>query len=65
MNWKKLTAIILVVVVSAISIYDIFAAVYGGDGATVSEVVRAVSYSYPIVPFTLGVVCGHWFWPKK
>jgi len=31
---------------------------------TISQVVWVASFTYPIIPFLAGVVCGHLFWPS-
>jgi hypothetical protein len=44
--------------------WDIFVAANSSPGDTISEVVLEVALRHPIVPFALGVLCGHWFWPQ-
>lgn len=62
---KRITVIIVIVAVILLSLYDIVAAIYGGDGSTISEVIRNAAYKAPIVPFVFGVLCGHWFFSKQ
>lgn len=35
-----------------------------GKGATISEVTLGFAQRHPIVPFAVGVLCGHLFWPQ-
>ena len=37
------------------------AALYQRKGSTISEIVWG-AHQYPILPFMLGVLCGHFFW---
>jgi hypothetical protein len=34
-------------------------------GDTLSELVWAATDSTPLVPLAIGVVVGHWFWPRR
>lgn len=45
--------------------YDVVAVVLGGVEATISRVVLGWSIEYPVVPFGVGIVCGHLFWPQR
>ena len=63
---KRVVGIVVVAVTVVLSIWDIFLAADGADGNTISEVIREVSGSYPVVPFGFGFLMGHWFWvPSK
>jgi len=62
---KKITVIFIVAVIAIIIIYDVWALVAGGAEATISSVLLNESKNYPIIPFTLGVVCGHLFWENN
>lgn len=56
---KAFTIISILVIV----IFDVLAVVL--EWGTISELIATVSYSYPVVPFAVGILCGHWFWPVK
>lgn len=44
-------------------IYELWA-LHVGDGSTISEIVWRAS-TRPILPFTFGVLMGHFFWQRK
>lgn len=35
-----------------------------GHGGTISAVTLAFAQRHPVLPFVLGVVCGHLLWPQ-
>jgi succinate dehydrogenase hydrophobic anchor subunit len=59
---KKITAIILALTTVGLLGYD--AIIAAGSGTTISQVVWQISAKTPLVPFLVGVVCGHLFWQK-
>lgn len=61
MGAKGITAIVIGVVVAALIVYD-FWAYFKKDGATISEWFWRWSSKYPLIPFGVGVLCGHLFW---
>ena len=52
---------ILLSVTVALTTFDVWAAFNARKGDTITEVLRLLS-KRPIVPFTVGVLCGHVFW---
>lgn len=62
---RKLTIGILVATALFLIGYDIVVAVNKEEGDTISEVTLDKAIRYPIIPFALGVVMGHLFWPQK
>ena len=64
-NARAITGAILIVCVAALIVWDVFAAAFGGPGATISELTLGTSLRHPVIPFAVGVVCGHLFWPQK
>lgn len=44
--------------------YDLYAFRKEGHGHTISEVLTTWSLRHPLVPFALGVLMGHFFWPQ-
>ena len=64
MNWMALTEIVLVVLPLAVIIYDVIAIEKGGTEASISAVVLKTSLKRPIVPFAVGVLCGHLFFSQ-
>jgi hypothetical protein len=43
--------------------YDV--AMYLAEKETISEVITRASYYSPMVPFIVGLLCGHWFWTSE
>jgi hypothetical protein len=62
---RKITIGFIIGAIVIILGYDVVAAIYGGTGSTISEVITSWSYGTPLLPFAFGVVCGHWFWHGK
>ena len=52
----------LVFSVVVLIVYDLFALYCWGVEATISRSIAINSKRYPIIPFAIGVVAGHWFW---
>jgi len=61
---KKITAIIMASVTGAIIILDIILAKVAPE-ATISKVTLLLAHKMPIIPFAVGVLCGHLFWSQK
>lgn len=62
---KKLTTMIIMLTVVAILGYDVYAIIKGGTEASISSVVITFAYKFPLMPFLVGVLCGHLFWRMK
>lgn len=67
---RKLTGWMIVLLVAAGGLYDVFAFTMGGTEGTISHVVNSWSYNYPAFTFAVGFLMGHLFWrtskdPKK
>lgn len=43
--------------------YEVLALVFHWQ--TLSGWMWAAAAAYPLVPFACGVLCGHFFWPRK
>ncbi len=43
--------------------FDVWLAMHGGP--TESAVLRDIGMRYTFLPFLMGFLCGHWFWPRK
>ena len=61
---KTITAVVCVATACVLVGYDIFAAVKAGPSGTISDVIRGVAATNPIVPFAFGILMGHFFWSK-
>lgn len=55
---------LIFIITSAIVIvsYDIFATLKWSGEKSISWQMWILSKKYPIVPFLIGVIAGHWFW---
>lgn len=62
---RKATVWIIIGVVVALILWDIFVAVEPEDGDTISEVVLGWARRSPAIPFAVGFLCGHLFWPQR
>lgn len=62
---KKWTQIFVGGLIAVITIYDVFALIKGGTEASISYLLITWSYKYPMLPFTMGVLCGHLFWRMR
>jgi hypothetical protein len=69
MRWRGATKFIIILVVAVSVVYDVVAYLRGGVHSTISRVTLAWASGHPVVPFGVGVLCGHLFWaqpePKK
>ena len=65
MKYRKLTIAFIVLIVLLVAGYDITIAVLGGEQATISATLLAIARQWPIVPFMLGLLAGHLFFPNK
>lgn len=66
MNWKSVTRWVVIAGLLATAIYDLVALALGGEAATISRVVGIEgSFDAPTIPFAVGFVMGHLFWPQK
>lgn len=57
-----LTETVILLVVAALVVFDVWL-VAKVPGQTISEVLNRAALKRPIIPFGVGVLCGHWFWP--
>ena len=60
-----LTRIVLAFVVLLLIAFDIYTAIFHGMDSTISWQTYSMSKDTPIIPFGIGVVCGHLFWVQK
>lgn len=65
MTWRTVTGAFLVGLTAVIAVYDVVAAVFGGYQATISSVLYFQGQKWPIIPFALGVLAGHLFFPNR
>lgn len=58
----RVSKIVVIVSVAVILLWDLYAQVVGGSGATVSQAIWHFASDVPFVTFLVGFVCGHLFW---
>jgi hypothetical protein len=63
-RWNTITKFLIFVLVALSVAYDVLAYVRGGVDSTISRVVLAWAQRWPPIPFSVGVLCGHLFWPQ-
>lgn len=64
--WTKIaTAAILIVAIIVLVAWDIYVAANGVKGDTISEIALDFARRHPVIPFAVGIVCGHLFWPQN
>lgn len=58
------TAWILVLFVTGLICWDVFAYIHWGYTGTISYDVLTASLKHPLIPLLVGIVSGHLFWPQ-
>ena len=61
---KRLTGLFITAVVLIIGVYDVVAILGFGTDATISRVLLGTSVTTPAIPFAIGFLMGHLFWPQ-
>jgi hypothetical protein len=66
MNWKQWTAAVIISGVAGWIIWDfvVVGAAPANVDATISQIILEWAYDWPALPWAVGVLCGHWFWPR-
>jgi len=65
MDVKIVTIVIMLVFLVGLVGWDIYVVTNGSPGATISEIMLVAAKLNPIIPFALGIVAGHLFWPQR
>ena len=63
MNYRTITKWIIISLSIVLIVYDIFPALSEPTGDTISEFIRDTSNTIWFIPYGIGVLCGHFFWP--
>lgn len=61
----KITVAVILAVVLALVLYDVWALYRFGVDATISAITLRAAMAHPVVALAVGVVCGHLFWPQS
>jgi len=66
MEWLTITKILIIFVFCSILLWDLSVMFFCKDTSmTISQSLYTISKQHPIVPFTIGVLVGHVFWPLE
>ena len=64
MDWLNVTKYLIILVFIVIFVWDSIIMFFAADlNATISFAIYTISRQHPIIPFTIGVLCGHVFCP--
>ena len=63
-RWEHATAIVIGGTVAGLIVYDVVAAIKGGNEATISRFMTRTAKAHPFVPFLVGASIGHWFYSQ-
>lgn len=58
-DWKRITAISMLVDAILLIAYDIYIEGWVGDSDTISKVFLSYAHDYPVIPFAWGLLTGH------
>lgn len=61
---SETTISVLAITLVSLVVYDVIIFIKEGPQATISYDLLGLSRDYPIIPFALGVIAGHLFWPN-
>jgi hypothetical protein len=61
----KTTMWVITILSFVLAAWDVYLTVNKFPGDTISEVMLKVAKDHPILPFIIGVIIGHLFWPQK
>ena len=65
-NWvAATTSIVVLASIFILVLYDVWAYMRGGTEGTISWWIYSQSFEHPMIPFGVGVLCGHFFWNLK
>jgi len=65
MKWMKITKVFTLILLVIIAVFDGWIMAKGGTEASISHLIITASYKYPMIPFLLGILCGHLFWRMR
>ena len=60
----RATTDFIAIILFVIFAYDAYAVARWGHSGTISAVLLKYAYKYPVVPFLIGLIMGHLFWPN-
>jgi hypothetical protein len=63
-KFQNITILVMCIAVVLLLAYDVFVALHAGTNATISWMIWTLSHEYPIIPFSVGFLCGHLFFTQ-
>ena len=65
-DFLTVTKFLIILAFCTIFIWDVAVMFFAKDlNATISFAIYTLSCQHPIIAFTIGVLCGHVFWPLR
>lgn len=61
---KIVTKVLMLSIAIVLIGWDIYVAANDIPGDTISELTLSWAFMHPVIPFAVGVLCGHLFWPQ-
>jgi hypothetical protein len=61
MDFKYITKVIMFTGIAVWAAWDVVPALSPQKGDTISEITAAASHLAPVIPFLVGILCGHLF----
>jgi len=61
----NITLLFIITIAVLIAIFDVYIIAQKGKKESISAHIIRVSHNHPLIPFLLGIVCGHLFWSMK
>jgi hypothetical protein len=62
-DWPAVTDRVIIGVTALVVAYDVIAVLVGGGDASISARLQHHAVRYPVIPFAIGGICMHVFWP--
>ena len=59
------TIYVLIGITIGLIVWDVYVFMTAGSPATISRVVFRWAEAHPVIPFGIGVLCGHLLWPQR
>jgi len=61
----NITIAVIIMATTILVGWDIVVALNDVKHDTISRVLQAWAFEFPVIPFLWGILGGHWFWPRK
>ena len=61
---QRIGIVFIAGVLIAVGVYDVYATLFLPPSSNISVIIFELAKRHPILPFGVGVVMGHLFWPQ-